>query len=110
MMRKKSIFLRSSKKLIRIEIGNLLYVAALREYTQLFLHGQQKPLIILNNLTNIEKVLSQYNFVRVHRSYIVCIDHIDHITKDDVFIGNIAIPIGNYYRNSLNEAIEKVTL
>jgi len=57
----------------------------------------------------LEKLPPQ-QFVRVHNSYIINIDHIRAITKNKVKIGEDHIPIGNTYKKHFFEILDRLEL
>jgi DNA-binding LytR/AlgR family response regulator len=101
------IFIKSEYKLIRVNLGDILFLSGLRDYTQVFLKGRQSPLTTLQNLKDFESKLPETDFIRVHRSYIVSISQIDSISRNEITMGAHTIPIGNAYRQLLDDMIEK---
>ncbi|MDZ7714841.1 MAG: LytTR family DNA-binding domain-containing protein [Balneolaceae bacterium] len=55
----------------------------------------------LSTLKKLEKELNGSNFLRVHRSFIVSIPHIDFLEGNTISINETTIPIGNTYRNEV---------
>ncbi len=100
------VFVKSDYKLIRINLPEILFLSGLKDYTQVFLKGKKTPLTTLKNLKEFESVLSENQFIRVHRSYIVSINQIDCISKNEIVIEQYTIPIGNAYRKNLDDAID----
>ena len=100
------LFIKSDYKLIRIDLKEVLYFSGLKDYTQIFLKGKKTPLTTLKNLKEFETKLSD-GFVRVHRSYIISMNHVDYISKNEITIDTYTIPIGNTYRKILDVAIAK---
>lgn len=101
------IFVKSEYKLIKIQLSDILYLSGLRDYTQIFLKGKVSPLTTLQNLKDFENRLPTNDFIRVHRSYIVAIAHVDSISRNEITIVNNTIPIGHAYRPMLDEMIGK---
>jgi DNA-binding LytR/AlgR family response regulator len=99
------VFIKSEYKLIKINLSDILYLSGLRDYTQVFLKGKVSPLTTLQNLKDFESKLPDHNFIRVHRSYIVSIEQVDSISRSEITIGQHVIPIGNAYRQLLDELI-----
>lgn len=99
------VFIKSEYKLIRINLSDILYLSGLRDYTQVFLKGRLSPLTTLQNLKDFESRLPERNFIRVHRSYIVSLEQVDSISRSEITIGSHVIPIGNAYRQLLEEII-----
>ena len=102
--KKEFLFIKSDYKLIRIDLPDVLFFSGLKDYTQIFLKGKKTPLTTLKNLKEFENKLSS-EFVRVHRSYIVAMNRIDYISKNEITIETYTIPIGNTYRKVLEDAI-----
>ena len=103
----KFIFIKSDYKLIKIFIADIIFLAGMRDYTQIYLKNKPNPLVTLINLKEFEKKFEELHFVRVHRSYIVSLSQVDSISKNEINIGIHNIPIGNSYRETLHIAIEK---
>ena len=70
----------------------------------------KKPLLTKTTMKNLEEKLPQYKFVRVHKSFIVSVSKIDSIENNRVIIGKEFIPIGELYKSSFYDIIEKSRL
>jgi DNA-binding LytR/AlgR family response regulator len=104
--RKPFVFIKSEYKTIRIDLEDILYCEGLKDYTQIHLRNKPKPVVTLQNLKSIMEKLPSTDFVRVHRSYIVSIDKVDAISRNEISIGQSEIPIGDAFREKLFELIE----
>ncbi len=92
-------FIREDRKDIKINIADILFVKSLKDYVQV--HTTKTVHTIKDTLYAFENRLNQ-DFVRVHRSYIVNRRHVTAITKYDIEIGNIEVPISDKYRDNVN--------
>lgn len=92
------LFVKHNKKNIRIELDELLYVESLRDY--ILLHCTDRKIKVKLSLSQFEKELD-HRFLRIHRSFIVNSSKITAFTKQDVEIGQIEIPIGQYYKEAV---------
>ena len=101
------IFVKSEYKLIKIQLGDILFLSGLRDYTQIFLKGKVSPLTTLQNLKDFESRLPHRHFIRVHRSYMVAIDQVESISRNEITIGSHTIPVGHAYRSKLDEMTGK---
>ena len=102
------LFIKSEYKLIKINLGDILFLSGLRDYTQIYMKGKASPLTTLQNLKQFESKLPDDNFIRVHRSYIVALNHIDSISRNEISIApHHTIPVGNAYKPAFEEIIEK---
>ncbi|ATL48335.1 DNA-binding response regulator [Chitinophaga caeni] len=98
----KYIFVRTDKRIVRLDIRDILFVEALRNYVAIQT-GKQK-ILTLQNLRSFEDLLND-NFIRVHKSFIVALDKIDSIERQRIFIGTHTIPIGESYMKQFMEAL-----
>ena len=65
----------------------------LNDYVRIFLSDSNRPLIALTTMKAIAEKLSQDYFHRVHRSYIVALNKIEHIEHKRIKIGKEVIPV-----------------
>jgi len=105
--KKDYIFIKSEYKLIKINLSDILYITGMKDYTQVFLKGKSSPLTTLQNLKEFEQKLPLYEFIRVHRSYIISLAHVECIARNEVSINGQHIPIGDAYRHQLETIIQK---
>ncbi len=78
----------------------------MKDYTQVYIKGKSDPLLTLSNLKSFFSKLPSDEFMRVHRSYIVSISHIDSIVRNEIYIGKKIIPIGDSFKNDFYLMIE----
>ena len=89
------IFIQSNKKNIKILFDDINYIESIKDYIRI--HLQDSSLMIKHGITAFEEKLDT-RFLRVHRSYIINSTKITAYTKQDVEIGKIEIPIGDFYK------------
>jgi DNA-binding LytR/AlgR family response regulator len=91
------VFVHAEYKEIKIFFNQILYIEGLKDYVKIFLNSQSRPVLTRLNLKAIESKLPAHQFCRVHNSFIVSLPKITSILKSQIFIGQIAIPIGDKY-------------
>jgi two-component system LytT family response regulator len=94
------VFFKTDSKLVKVQLENILYLEALKDFTRIFLRNQS-PLLIGAHLKSVESLLPEQNFVRVHRSYTISLSAISSIYGNIIEIGKIQIPIGSSYKDQL---------
>ncbi|MDP1843778.1 MAG: LytTR family DNA-binding domain-containing protein, partial [Sediminibacterium sp.] len=63
---------------------------------------QKKAHIILVGMKNIEMQLSSKQFLRVHRQYIVNLQHVEMVKQAEIQLsGNNTIPVSSAYKEAL---------
>jgi DNA-binding LytR/AlgR family response regulator len=103
------MFVKSDSKLLKIAYSEIQYVEAFADYVKIWT-GDDKRIVTLQTMKNMEAGLPADKFIRVHRSYIVAIDKIRSLQSNAVHIGNKEIPVGKNYKDSLMELISNMNL
>ena len=101
------LFVKSDYKLMRIELSDIKYIESMHEYIRIHLEND-KPVMTLISLKSIEEQLPPDKFMRVHRSFIVNLEKIKIIERNRiVFDNSVYIPVGEQYKDSFQQFIEK---
>ena len=96
MAKEKYLFVRSGYGLLKIILEEILFIEGLDDYLRIHtLH--QKPLIVRLTMKTILEKLPSGVFVRVHRSYIVSLSHIEKIRHRAITVAGQQIPVGASY-------------
>jgi two-component system LytT family response regulator len=91
-----------------VKLSNIVYLESAGEYVRLHLTDGTK-LVTLFRLKNMENTLQSSQFMRVHRSYIVNLNHIAGYTKGRIFLSNEDyVPIGENYKEQVANYINRV--
>lgn len=98
-----SIFLKGDKVHHQIQIRDILFVEAYGNYVKVY--SKEKMIVIHEKISTLETILSKHNVLRVHKSFLVTIKHITSIQGNRIHIQDYKIPIGQTYKNSINELI-----
>ena len=94
------IFVRSERKMVRVDFHDILYMESLGDYVKIH-RSDGKTLVTRDSLSNLESSLPGDAFIRVHRSYIAARHQIDSYTIDTIGIGKHEIPISRSYREEV---------
>jgi DNA-binding LytR/AlgR family response regulator len=93
------IFIRHKEKMVKIMLADILYMEADRNYSRIF--TKEKEHLLSVTLKTIEEKLSIQQFMRIHRSYLINIAHVDEVAESHVMIAQKAIPMGAGMREQL---------
>jgi len=104
------ILVKADYKTIKINLNDILYVEGLKDYIKIFTVGTEKPIITLNSLKRMQENLPTDRFARVHKSFIISLNHIKVINKTQVVIGKNYIPIGESYKDIFISEMENKRL
>lgn len=96
---KEYIFVRSNSALNKIKLNGILYIQALGDYVNIY--TSVKRVTVHCTLKSIEEKLGSAKFFRLHRSFLVAINHIDKVEEGNVYLGEHIVPIGEPYKKEL---------
>ena len=94
------LFIKSEYKIRRIRFGDILYVEGLKDYVRIYLKHEPKPVLSLSTLKALESRLPAATFMRVHRSFIVNLQHVDLVERSQIIFGKAAIPVSEGYKDA----------
>ncbi|WP_340155437.1 response regulator transcription factor [uncultured Winogradskyella sp.] len=105
------IFVRSDRKMIKVDFDTILYVESYSDYIKIYLDNSasknsDKTIITRETITSIEAKLPKAQFLRLHRSYIVCIDKIQSFTNEQVTVNRKALSISRTYKKEVLKRLE----
>ena len=99
------LFIKADYHSQRVALRDIRYLEGLKDYVKLYTTAAPRPLLTLNSLKAFEERLPAADFVRVHRSYIVALGHIDSIRKNRIYLGEAVIPVSDSYTEAFNRSI-----
>jgi DNA-binding LytR/AlgR family response regulator len=91
------MFVKSDRRYYKILFKDILFIEGLKDYV--VIQTPEQKIITHMNLATIGKQLPGAYFMRVSKSYIVNIRHIESFDNNDIFIKTFEIPIGSAYRD-----------
>jgi two-component system, LytTR family, response regulator LytT len=102
------LFVRADYRHNRIDYDKILYIEAMKDYV--VIHLTTGTITTHTTIKGIMDVLDPYDFVRIHRSYIVRIDKIHSIRYPDLIMeGKLKmLPIGGHYKKHLFDRINSL--
>jgi len=100
------IFVRSERKMIKINFNEINYIESLSDYIKI--HLNNKTIVTRETISNIEVKLPKNDFIRIHRSYIISISKIESFTNEFIEINNKAIPISRSYKITVLNKLENL--
>ncbi len=99
------IFVKSDKKLLKIRLEDIYFIEGLKDYVMIYTPTGR--VVTLQTMKSLEEKLPQTQFVRVHRSFIVGLRHIEMMEGNQIVVDKKEIPIGKNYKDELVELLNK---
>ena len=97
---KRAIFIKQKERFIRIDIPEIQWVEADNNYSLIYT-ASGKKYCLTTNLGEIEKHLSDKEFIRIHRSFIINLNHISALEGNQVYIGKKSFSLSKQKRDLL---------
>ena len=102
-----TVFIRVDGEWRNISIDQITYVNGMKDYVLFYLDGEKKPLISHLTMKAVEEMLPSDKFLRIHRSYIVAVDKIQKVDRNDcVYIGTEIIHVPEGYQQAFRTFLE----
>ena len=99
----KRIFLRSNKKHIQVALHQIQYLEAAGNYTKVI--TAEGPITIREKISDLVHTLPPTDFLQVHKSFAVAIQHIKSVEGNRITIGSTVIPIGKFYKLQVKQLL-----
>lgn len=96
---KDRIFVRHNDKMVKIALNDIHYIEADRNYCKVY--SKDRKYLLVSTLKEVNDKLKNKLFLRIHRSYIVNISHIDEIGSNHVVISSHSLPLSKNRRSEL---------
>ncbi|GLB49147.1 LytR/AlgR family response regulator transcription factor [Neptunitalea lumnitzerae] len=100
-----SFFVKEGDEYVKILLGDIDYIQGLKDYAKIVTGNNF--CLALKTLKSLEVNLKSYEFMRIHKSYIVPLSKISQYNGKCVLINNTEIPVGNNYREGVKKYLNK---
>tara|TARA_R100000935_G_scaffold13736_4_gene27549 strand:+ start:133372 stop:134064 length:693 start_codon:yes stop_codon:yes gene_type:complete len=95
------IFLKQNNSHIQVAIDSILFIEASGNYTKVVTND--KTISIREKISDTIKLLSDNDFIQVHKSFAVAKKHIIRVEGNRIYIGDHMVPIGKLYKVNINQ-------
>ncbi|QNK62328.1 response regulator transcription factor [Pedobacter sp. PAMC26386] len=85
-------------KILKVAFKDINYIEGLKNYVSIFTDTER--IIALLNIKDLEEILPESDFMRVHKSYIISVEKIKAIEGNQIILKNSTekIPLGETYK------------
>ena len=103
-----AIYLKSSDQCFeKVPVEDIFFLKAAGAYTEIY--TKTKKFVFSDNISYFEKKLLIPQLKRVHRSWIINIQHVDKIEESNLVIDEQKIPIGKTYKKAVIAAFNLIS-
>lgn len=101
-----SFYVKSDKRLIKINPAELIYIEGMRNYINL--HTESSMIMIHATLASFEENLKHLNYIcRVHKSFFINLNKINYLEQHVIILTNKkSIPVGLSYREQFYDKLK----
>ena len=114
-----TLFIKADYKTIPVKLQDIRYIESVKDYVLIHLdpkgesrHPSSRTPHQIMSLQNIQRLidfLPSPPFLRIHRSYIVNLNHIDCIERQRAIFGEEYLPVSDSYREAFEKAVAERT-
>ena len=98
-----SFFLKGDKKHHQIHFEDVLFIEAYGHFIKVYL--KKEIIVSPQKISDFEKLLPKLEFIRTHKSFIVAKNKIKQIEGNRILIDLHKIPIGQTYKENINQLL-----
>ena len=96
--KQETVFLRVEGEFRQVALSKIIYVCGMKDYVMFYLSDEKRPLITHLTMKTVEDMLPSTLFMRISRSYIVALDKIKSVDRNEcVYIGDEIIKVTDAY-------------
>ena len=107
----KKIVLKTSESIFVIKLNEIFYCEAEKSYTSFYLTNS-KRIVVSTTLGDYDDLLAEFNFVRVHQSYLVNFDYVSRYDKRDgghiILTNDASIPVSARRKDHVLEKLNNL--
>jgi DNA-binding LytR/AlgR family response regulator len=99
------LFIRSDKRIEKVELNEILYVESLGNYVTIY--TEAKKIIAYLTMKGIESQVPANEFIKIHQSYLVHLPKINGIEGNEIKINGKSLPISRNYKEALMQIVDQ---
>jgi DNA-binding LytR/AlgR family response regulator len=97
------IFLKQNNSHIQVDIDDILFIEASGNYTKVVTSNE--TISIREKISDTIQLLSDNDFIQVHKSFAVAKKHIARVEGNRIYIGDHVVPVGKLYKTNINQLL-----
>ena len=100
------MFVRSDRRMLKIAFNEITYIESYSDYIKIHLNDKT-TIVTRETISAVEAKLPKNEFIRIHRSFIIAITHIDSFTNEQIVISEKSLPISRSYKKEVLALLEQ---
>ncbi|WP_312769863.1 LytTR family DNA-binding domain-containing protein [Epilithonimonas sp.] len=104
-MKNTFIFVRSNNEDVKLNLNEIIRINALKDY--IVIYTNTRKLIVHQTMKSIMEKINFENFIRVHNSHIISLQHLQSVGKNSLMIADERIPVSEKYKTYLSGIVDR---
>ena len=100
----KYIFLKQNNSHVQVAIDDILFIEASGNYTKIITNDE--TISIREKLSDTIQLLSDNDFIQIHKSFAVSKKHMARVEGNRIYIGDHIVPIGKLYKTNIIQLLK----
>jgi DNA-binding LytR/AlgR family response regulator len=101
------IMIKADYKIWQLKLKDITFIEGLKDYVKIHRDTETKALMPLMSMRSLEEILPSDQFMRVHRSFIVNLDKIIVIERNQILFADKRITVSDNYKEKFNLFLEE---
>lgn len=97
------IYLKEGNSRHKVFIKDIIFIESLKNYIKV--KTTHTEITAYKSISAMQEILPEAKFLRVHRSFIIAIDHISTFSPTKIQLGDINIPVGRKYKEDVKNRL-----
>ena len=97
-------FVKTGFKIQKVNFSDIKYIEGQGDYLKIVTINEK--IMTLQTFKDLNLLLPQNKFIRVHKSYMIGVDYINSIQRNRILINDTVIPISDTYKLAFNEFLK----
>ncbi len=103
-----TLTLRAERRTVRVPIPDIRYIESLSDYVKI--HTITNEYTTKLRIRDLEEELSPHGFIRIHRSFVVALAHVEAFSSSEINVGQQHLPISRTYKKATLEHLQRLFL
>jgi DNA-binding LytR/AlgR family response regulator len=101
----KCYFFNAEKKKVKVYADDICYIESLKDYVGI--HSKDRKIITKFQIGEIDRLLEEDLFMRIHRSFIVNVSKVTAYSATEIELGDISLPLGRTYKEMVERRLRE---
>lgn len=92
-----------NKNYVKVNLHDILYIESIKDYLKIVTGSQ--VILTKGKITDVETEYTSVNIIRIHRSFMVNLNHIESFNQNEIFIAGQLFSIGRQYKDVVHKML-----